>query len=88
MKCKHLGSIFVLVLLMPVLGVPAMAAVDATHDPRRQSSSRATVAVHEKFLDVVSHNEEARSLPLECRGYNVLAKSRRDPATRSLNRCE
>jgi hypothetical protein len=88
MKCKHLGSIFALALFMPVLGVPAMAAVDASHDPGRQSSSQATIAVHEKILDVVSHNEETRSLPLECRGYNVPAKSRRDSATRSLNRCE
>jgi len=88
MKCNHLGLIFALALFMPVLGVPAVAAVDATHDPSRENSSQAAIGEPEKIFDVVSHNEEARSLPLECRGYNVSPKSRRDSSARSLNRCE
>jgi hypothetical protein len=83
MKCKALGLIVALI----AAGTPALAAVDATHDPRRESSSPSASVSYERILDVLSQNVE-RSLPLECRGYYVSGKSRRESATRSSNRCE
>ena len=84
MTCKNSLLILVLVAGMPAFGAPAWAAVNAGHDPSRERPSPSASASLEKILEV-THNEE-RSLPLECRGYNVSIKFRRE--SRALNRCE
>jgi hypothetical protein len=86
MNYKHFGLIFALMAGTAVLGTPALAAVISTHDPSRETFSPSASIPLEKILEI-THNEE-RSLPLECRGYNVSEKSRREAVTRPLNRCE
>lgn len=81
---KNSLLLLTLVIGMTAFGAPASAAVNAGHDPSRERPSPSAGVPLEKILEV-THNEE-RSLPLECRGYNVSIKFRRE--LRALNRCE
>jgi hypothetical protein len=86
MTCKNSLLLLALVAAMPAFSASALAAVNAGHDPSRERSAPSASVPLEKILEF-THNQE-RSLPLECRGYNVSEKSRREAVTRQLNRCE